>query len=177
MRYLHLLYIILFLAGRGIVGQKILRRHGLPLAALVCSARRRHVLVAAPDVSRHTTHRMAGAKPGNAWVEAFQWIRRIPCRQPVCFGPLLHETAGRGLSQLSRPRRAERVADYVKDPSVATQVPSLSARWKEEVDAQDGWRDFRVEDFQRLRRRFGVNWVVLVSPGAKGMDCPSRITW
>jgi hypothetical protein len=64
------------------------------------------------------------------------------------------------------------LADYVKDPSVATQVPSLAVRWKEEVDAQKEWRNFRAEDFQRLKFRFGVSWVVLVSPGVQGMDCP-----
>ncbi|HYT21373.1 MAG TPA: hypothetical protein VEW05_14235, partial [Candidatus Polarisedimenticolia bacterium] len=64
------------------------------------------------------------------------------------------------------------LADYVKDPSVATQVPRLAPRWLEEVKAQEGWPHFQAADFQRLKNRFGVNWVVLESNGPSGMGCP-----
>jgi hypothetical protein len=173
MRYLHLLYIILFLLAGGIVGQKILRRHAyrwlllfVPLGVGMFWSQRL-TFPATPHIE------WPGAKPGNAWVEAFQWIREnTPADSLFALDPYYMKLPGEDYHSFRALAERSVLADYVKDPSVATQVPSLSARWKEEVDAQDGWRDFRVEDFQRLKTRFGVNWVVLVSPGAKGMDCP-----
>lgn len=64
------------------------------------------------------------------------------------------------------------LADYVKDPSVSTQVPRLAVRWQKEVAAQQGWQHFQAQDFQRLKQEFGVNWVVLERPGAAGLSCP-----
>src|ERR1039458_3858433 len=46
-------------AGRGAGRAKNLAPAPLSLAALVCSARRGHVLVSAPDASRHATYRVA----------------------------------------------------------------------------------------------------------------------
>jgi len=53
-------------------------------------------------------------------------------------------------------------------------VPSLAPRWLREVQAQRGWPKFGRADFLRLQAQFGVNWVVLVSPGIEGLPCPYR---
>lgn len=173
MRYLHLLYIILFMLAGGLVGQKILRRHPyrwlllfVPLGVGMFWSQRL-TFPATPHIE------WPGAKPANAWVDAFQWVREnTPSDSLFALDPFYMELPGEDFHSFRALAERSVLADYVKDPSVATQVPSLSARWKEEVDAQDGWNNFRVEDFQRLKARFGVNWVVLVSPGVQGMDCP-----
>jgi hypothetical protein len=64
------------------------------------------------------------------------------------------------------------LADAAKDSAVATQVPRLSARWLEEVEAQRGWEDFTPGDYARLKARFGTNWVLIERPAHDGMDCP-----
>jgi hypothetical protein len=64
------------------------------------------------------------------------------------------------------------LADEVKDSAVATQVPRLSNRWLEEVEAQRGWEHFAMEDYERLKADFGINWVVIERPARDGMDCP-----
>jgi hypothetical protein len=173
MRYLHLLYLILFLLAGGLVGQRILRRHTyrwlllfVPLGIGLFWAQR--------QTFPATTHiEWPGARPGNSWVEGLEWIRQnTPSDSLFALDPHYMELPGEDFHSFRALAERSVLADYVKDPSVATQVPSLAARWKEEVDAQNGWRSFQVVDFERLRARFGVNWVVLVSPGVPGMDCP-----
>ncbi len=71
----------------------------------------------------------------------------------------------RGLAERSR------MADVVKDPGVVSLFPALGNRWLKEVTALQGWKHFSVQDFRRLKRRFGVNWVVVEQPGVAGLDC------
>ncbi|MGC2184536.1 MAG: hypothetical protein WA637_14750, partial [Terriglobales bacterium] len=59
-----------------------------------------------------------------------------------------------------------------KDSAVATQVPRLAQRWQDEVEAQRGWEHFGLNDFARLRARFGVDWVLIERPGPQGLQCP-----
>jgi hypothetical protein len=175
MRYLHLLYILLFLLIGGTIGQKILRRHAyrwallfIPLGVGMFWAQRL-TFPATPHFE------WPGAARGNAWVEAFQWVRdNTPSDSLFALDPYYMKMPGEDFHSFRALAERSVLADYVKDASVATQVPSLSGRWKDEVDAQGGWKDYHLEDFQRLRARFGVNWVVVASPGVQGLECPFR---
>jgi hypothetical protein len=40
------------------------------------------------------------------------------------------------------------------------------------VRALDGWNNFKPQDFERLRRDFGVTWVVLQTPSLPDLPCP-----
>jgi hypothetical protein len=62
----------------------------------------------------------------------------------------------------------------VKDSGAVTMFPALAQTWLDQVSAQQGWKDFGVEDFAWLHQRFGVDWVVLQQPGVAGMECPYR---
>jgi hypothetical protein len=64
------------------------------------------------------------------------------------------------------------LADEIKDAGMAARVPSLAPRWLREVEAQHGWRSFQRSDFLRLKAEFGVDWVVLQTPGVSGLPCP-----
>src|SRR2546427_7209790 len=64
------------------------------------------------------------------------------------------------------------LADAAKDSAVATQVPRLALRWREEVEAQRGWETFGAADFQRLKALYDVNWVVVEQPGPLNLQCP-----
>ena len=37
--------------------------------------------------------------------------------------------------------------------------------------AEEGWRDFKLGDFERLKAAFGVNWVLVNYPQPKGLAC------
>lgn len=173
MRFLHLLYLLFFLLVGGLIGQKILGRHAyrwlllfIPLGVGMFWAQR--------QTFPATSHvEWPGAKPGNSWVEAFDWIQQnTPSDSLFALDPYYMELPGEDFHSFRALAERSALADYVKDAPVATQVPSLAIRWKKEVDAQQGWRNFQAGDFQSLQRSLGVNWVVLAQPGVKGLDCP-----
>src|ERR1035438_4576335 len=173
MRFLHLFYLIFLLLAGGLIGQRILGRHlyrwlllFVPLSAGMFWAQR--------QTFPATAHlEWPSAKPRNSWVEAFEWIRQnTPSDSFFAVDPYYMELPGEDFHSFRALAERSALADYVKDASVATQVPSLAVRWKEEVDAQKEWRNFRAEDFQHLKSSYGVNWVVLALPGVKGMSCP-----
>ena len=49
--------------------------------------------------------------------------------------------------------------------------PQLAPEWQRQFEAEKGWNTFKLNDFQKLKQQFGVNWVVLESQVA-GMQCP-----
>ena len=50
-------------------------------------------------------------------------------------------------------------------------VPSLAPVWHEQQMALAGWKDFKLADLERLKRQFGVDWVVVSYPEPMGLDC------
>src|SRR2546426_948270 len=114
-----------------------------------------------------------GTVSQNPWLEAFAWIRQnTPPDSYFALDPYYMERPGEDFHSFRALAERSALANYVKDPSVATQVPRLAPRWLEEVTAQEEWRHFQAADFQRLKNRFGVDWVVLEGNAAPGMDCP-----
>ena len=173
MRYLHLLYLIFVLISGGLIGRHILRRHVfrwlfffVPLGLLMFYVQRQ-TFPASPHLE------LPGKVSQNPWIEAFDWIRQnTPLDSYFALDPYYMQRPGEDFHSFRALAERSALADYVKDPSVATQVPRLAPRWLEEVKAQEGWPHFQAADFQRLKNRFGVNWAVLESNGPPGMDCP-----
>jgi hypothetical protein len=63
------------------------------------------------------------------------------------------------------------LADNIKDTAVVTQVPELGEVWARQVKAQKGWAGFQLADFERLKAKFGVNWVLVAYPPPTGLPC------
>jgi hypothetical protein len=63
------------------------------------------------------------------------------------------------------------MADAVKDAAVVTQVPELGPVWARQVAAAEGWRNFKLADFERLKAAFGVDWVLVSYPQPAGLVC------
>jgi hypothetical protein len=173
MRYLHLFYLIFVVLAGGLLGQKFLRTHWprwllvfVPLAAAMFFAQRQTY-----PTSPHLE--WPGSSPRNSWLQAFAWIRDHTSSDSYFAA---------GADYMRRPGEddhgfralAERsvLADAAKDSAVATQVPRLAPRWQDEIEAQRGWEHFSVNDFARLKARFGVDWVVIERPAVVGMQCP-----
>ena len=55
---------------------------------------------------------------------------------------------------------------------VIADAPKLAEEWWRQVQALRGWPSFRLADFRRLRRDFGVSWVVVGTPQRDGLTCP-----
>src|SRR6266571_5116961 len=182
MRYLHLLYVLLFLIAGGLLGRYILDKKiyrwlllFVPLSAGMFCAQRQMF-----PASVHLE--LPGIAPQNAWLQAFAWIRQnTPIDSLFALDPhyvTLPEEDYHGFRAL-----AERsvLADYEKDGGMAARVPRLAPRWLKEVNAQNNWKNFQATDFQRLKRDFGVTWVMLSSAHDAGqeqseqtMTCPYK---
>ena len=52
-----------------------------------------------------------------------------------------------------------------------TMFPKLAELWKQQVEAEQGWKHFGLADFRHLSSQFGVDWVVVASP-ISGLACP-----
>jgi hypothetical protein len=63
------------------------------------------------------------------------------------------------------------LADTVKDAVVAAMVPELGRVWVRQVAAEEGWRNFKLQDFERLKTEFGVDWVLVNNPAPDGLTC------
>lgn len=173
MRYLHLLFLIFIILSGGLLGQKFLRTHWarwafifIPLAGGMFFAQRQTY-----PASAHLE--WPGSTPVNPWLQAFAWIRdHTPTDAYFAAGPDYMRRPGNDYHSFRALAERSVLADRVKDSAVATQVPRLSTRWLDEVEAQRGWEQFTITDFQRLKARFGVNWILTERPVPEGLECP-----
>ena len=173
MRYLHLFFLIFIILSGGLLGQKFLRNHWLrwlvvfvPLAAGMFFAQR--------ETYPSSAHlEWPGSTPKNPWLQAFAWIREnTPPDAYFAAGPDYMRRPGNDYHSFRALAERSVLADAVKDSAVATQVPRLSNRWLEEVEAQRGWEHFTMADYERLKTRFGINWILIEHPAREGLDCP-----
>ncbi|MGA9043010.1 MAG: DUF6798 domain-containing protein [Terriglobales bacterium] len=173
MRYLHLLYLLFVLFAGGLIGQRILRGHVLRwlLFFLPLSL---GMFIGQRQTFPATEHmEWPGHSSRNAWLQAFTWVRQnTPTDAMFALDPYYMQRPGEDFHSFRALAERSAMADYVKDPSVSTQVPRLAVRWQKEVEAQQGWPHFQAQDFQRLKAGFGVDWVVLERPGVAGLSCP-----
>ena len=175
MRSLQLVYVILFLIGGGFLGKWVLRDRAwrwlalfVPLSLGMFSGQRQ-LFPATPHIE------WPGRVPHNDWLQAFAWIRaNTPTNAVFALNP--EHMALPGEDQHGFRALAERsmLADAVKDSGALTMFPDLplAEHWKQQMQAQEGWENFQVADFERLRRDWGVTWVVLDQPNVTGLVCP-----
>jgi hypothetical protein len=175
MRSLHLLYILMFLFIGGFLGQFVLKQHlwrwlvlFVPLCAGMFYAQRQLF-----PASAHVE--WPWAKPRNPWAEAFFWIEANTLKDAY-FALDPYHMAIEGEDQNGFRALAQRsmMADAVKDSGAVTMFPPMAPEWLRQFDAQKNWKHFEQSDFERLKREYGVNWVVVQQPGVQGLACPFR---
>ena len=172
MRCLHLVFILLFILLGGILGESILKTHVwrwiavfAPLCLLMFLVQRQ--LFAA---SEHL--QLPGRAPKNVWVEAFDWARQHTPRDAVFALPPDYMNLPGEDEQGFRAIAERSTLAGIHDNGAVSMFPQLASQWETQVEAQRGWRNFQLADFQRLRREFDVNWVVLERRDVPGLDCP-----
>jgi hypothetical protein len=172
LRSLHLLYVLLLLLGGGLLAEHILKNKAwrwlvlfLPMSLGMFYAQRSLF-----SASAHIE--WPWASPKNSWAQAFLWIRRnTPESAVFAIDPYYERISGeetvgfRGMAQRSR------LADVVKDSGPVSLFPPLADEWAAELEAQKNWKQFTAADFERLRDRYGITWVVLQQPGTTGLSC------
>ena len=173
MRYLQLVYLLMFLMAGGLIGEYVLGKHVyrwlllfLPLSLGMFFVQR--------QMYPSTAHlELPGAPPTNDWVAAFDWVRgNTPTDSLFALDPYYMKLPGEDYHGFRALAERSALADIVKDGGMAARVPRLASRWLREVNATRGWRNFQAGDFQSLKSSFGVNWVALAQPGISGMTCP-----
>lgn len=178
MRYLHLVYVFMALIGGAYLGQFILKTSAWRWAVFLLVAYggmfgvQRH-LFASSNHLELPGRISANAGSGNAWLQAFAWIR-TNTPTDAYFGLDPHYLAAPGEDYHSFRALAERsaMADAIKDTSVLSKTPQLVAEWQRQVTAQQDWNSFGLADFARLKQQFGVDWVLVHYPQPAGLPCP-----
>jgi hypothetical protein len=173
MRTLHLLYIVLFLVGGGLLGEWLLRDHAwrwamlfLPICAGMFYAERQTF-----PSSQHIE--WPGRTAQNEWVAAFDWIRQNTPRNALfALDPHYMERPGEDNHGFRAFAERSMLADYTKDRGVVGLFPELAYAWREQVRNRQGWRQFTAADFSRLKQKYGASWAVVERPGVPGLSCP-----
>lgn len=152
MRCLHLLYILMFLCMGGLLGKFILKQSlwrwallFLPLCLLMWYAQRETF-----PSSQHIE--LPWRASPNPWVSAFQWIRlNTPEDAYFALDPRHMAVSGEDEHGFRAIAQRSMLADAVKDSGAASMFPALSEEWQRQVNAQQGWKDFQLADFERLK--------------------------
>jgi hypothetical protein len=159
--------------GGGLAGQYVLRTHTwrwvvlfVPLSLGMYFAQRQ-LFPASSQVE------WPWAQPRNQWVQAFEWIRgNTPVDALFALDPRHMDLPGEDENGFRACAERSRLADLVKDKGACSMFPPLAVRWLEQVEDQKDWKHFGKADFERLRQKYGVSWVVVEQPGPAGMECP-----
>jgi hypothetical protein len=177
LRFLHLVYILMFLFMGGLIGTFLLKDIPWRWAALfipLCAV----MSVAQQEIMPATPHlEWPGRASSNGWVQAFEWIRdNTPDDAFFALDPGHMTQAGEDEHGFRAIAERSMLADVVTDSGAVSMFPALAAGWEQQVTAEQGWRQFRRDDFVRLKSQFAVTWVVLEQPGVAGLTCPYRNT-
>lgn len=175
MRSLQLLYMLMILLGGGLLGEFVLRKHAwrwialfLPLSAGMCFAQRA-LFPATPHVE------WPGAKPGNPWEQAFQWVHdNTPEDAIFAIDPNYMGIDGEDAQGFRAIAQRSQLADDGKDSGVVELFPQLGDTWLAQVKAQRGIEQFHRADFMKLEQNFGASWAILRQPGHTDLDCPYK---
>lgn len=173
LRCLALCYMVLVVAGGGLLGMYVLRQQVwrwlvlfVPLSLGMYLAQRQVF-----PASQHIE--WPWAQPRNQWAQAFEWIRgNTPVYALFALDPRHMELPGEDENGFRARAERSMLADLVKDKGACSMFPPLSVKWAEQIADQKGFEHFGKDDFERLQNKYGVTWVVVQQPGPAGLECP-----
>lgn len=186
MRGYQLVYLLFFLMAGGLIGERVLKNKPirwmvlfLPLCLGMFAAQRAE-FAGSPHIE------LPGAASGNPWIQTFDWIRRNTPRDAYfALDPYYMRSPGEDYHGFRALAERSAMADFTKD--VAVVALSVTAQkigaaggarsdlprvWSDHMRDLAGWKDFTVEDFKKLKEKYGVGWVVLEKPCVDGLPCP-----
>ena len=173
LRFLHLLYVIMFLLAGGLIGKFLLKKSPWRWALLfvpLCAG----MAYAQDRLTPSSSHlELPGQQSKNAWVQAFKWARHnTPENAYFALDPRYMALPGEDQHGFRAIAQRSALADAVKDSGAASMFPALASPWADQLNAQKGWERFRRDDFLRLKKNYGVDWIVIQEPGVPGLPCP-----
>jgi hypothetical protein len=172
MRSLHLVYFFLVLTAGCMLGKFVLRRSVWRWALFLMVANGCMFAGQRAEFASSQHLEMPWRRPTNPWLEAFAWVRaNTPDNAYFALDPRYLEAPGEDYHSFSALSERSQLADAVKDASVVTMVPELGPEWVKQTEAAEGWTGFGLADFERLKRDFGVDWVLVDHPAPSGLAC------
>jgi hypothetical protein len=172
MRFLHLIYIFLCLIAGGYIGKYLLKTHAWRWALLLLAANG-GMFYAQRELFASTPHlELPSRKTTNPWLESFEWVRaNTPTDAYFALDPQYMAAPGEDYHSFRALAERSMLSDAVKDAAVVTQVPRLAPVWHEQQLSLAGWQHFGLQDFERLKAKFGVDWVIVLDRQGEGLDC------
>lgn len=176
MRSLHLVYVLLFVIAGGWIADWAFAS-GLKMGLLlltVLAALNAGMFYAQRQLFPATPHlELPGRNTENGWVQAFLWVRdHTPTDAYFALNPDHMRLPGEDQHGFRAIAERSMLADRVKDSGAVSMFPALAETWSEQVQSEQGWSHFQRQDFEALRARYGVDWVILQQPGTEGLKCP-----
>jgi len=111
--------------------------------------------------------------PKNPWAKAFMWARNhTPQDAAFALDPDYLRIEGEDSVGFRCLAQRSRMADSVKDNGVVSMFPPLADEWLAQVRALKDWKTFSADDFEKLKQRYGVNWVIVQQSQSVQLDCP-----
>jgi hypothetical protein len=172
MRYLHLEYFLFMMTAGAMLGGFVLKRSVWRWAVFLLAINGSMFLWQRAEFSGVEHLELPGRASANPWLQAFAWIRvNTPENAYFALDPHYMELPGEDFHGFRGLAERSELADAVKDAAVVTQVPELGLVWTSQVTAEEGWRNFKLADFVRLKTSFGVDWVLVDYPQPGGLAC------
>jgi hypothetical protein len=172
MRYLQLVYFFMALIGGCLLGKYLLKASVWRWALFLLVANGSMFAAQQSEFPGSEHIELPGSSPSNQWLQAFAWVRQnTPADAYFALDPRYLEAPGEDYHSFRALAERSQLCDDIKDTAVVTQVPELAEKWNREVEAQSGWKDFKLADFERLKRDFGVDWTLVSYPQPRGLDC------
>jgi hypothetical protein len=172
MRFLQLVYLFMALAGGGLLGEYLLKAKTWRWVVYLLVINGSMFLVQWELIDDGVHLELPTTGSENRWLQAFAWIRQnTPADAYFVLDPSYMALPGEGFHGFRALAERSQMTDGIKDTAVVMEVPSLAPRWQEEQAALSGWSSLQLKDFERLKSRFGVNWVLMTSPATAGLDC------
>ena len=172
LRSLHLLYMLMFVVMGGLAGEHVLKNRAwrwLALFVPLCAG----MFFAQRELFPQSAHiEWPSAAPKNPWAQAFVWVREnTPVDAVFALDPRFMQLPGEDEIGFRCLAERSRLADDTKDSGAVSMFPPLAEEWWAEMQAQTPWQNFGLQDFERLKEKYGVSWIVAQQPVA-GIDCP-----
>ena len=173
MRFLHLIYLCMFLLAGGLLGEFLLRRKTWIWPAMIVLLAGVMYQTQAAQFPKDAHLELPGHASQNPWVQAFSWVRlNTPKGAYFALPPAYMDLPGEGEHGFRSVAERSILADTVKDAAVAMQVPRLAGTWQQQVNVAAQWDEFTAADFQRLGEKTGVDWLLVRSQHTAGLVCP-----
>ncbi len=172
MRILHFTYVIFILFSGGMLGEYVLRERPVRWCALFVPLAFAMFYFQRQEFPSSYHIEWPGRAPRNEWAKAFDWAREnTPASALFALDPNYAKLPGEDYYGFRAYAERSMLADRDKDASVVDLFPDLAWQWKLEVNDRQNWAQFTLTDFERLKKKYGVTWVVIAKPGASGLSC------